>query len=46
MRRYYLLGLIQPASGSSFVFDCANDRREYGAASTARDHLRDDAADA
>jgi hypothetical protein len=26
-------------SGSSFVLDCADDRREYGAASTSRDHL-------
>jgi hypothetical protein len=27
------------ASGSSFVLDCANDRREYGAASASGDHL-------
>ena len=26
-------------SGSSFVLDCANDRREYGAASASGDHL-------
>jgi hypothetical protein len=26
-------------SGSSFVLDCANDRREYGAASTSGDRL-------
>ena len=34
------------SSGSSFVLDCANDRREYGAASASSDRLRDDAADA
>src|SRR5262249_39305908 len=27
------------SSGSSFVLDCANDRREYGAASTSGDYL-------
>ena len=26
-------------SGKSFVFDCANDRREYGAASASSDRL-------
>jgi hypothetical protein len=26
-------------SGKSFVFDCANDRREYGAASASGDRL-------
>jgi hypothetical protein len=26
-------------SGSSFVLDCANDRREYGAASASGDRL-------
>ena len=26
-------------SGSSFVLDCANDRREYGAASASSDRL-------
>jgi hypothetical protein len=29
----------QMPSGSSFVLDCANDRREYGAASASGDHL-------
>jgi hypothetical protein len=29
----------QLPSGSSFVLDCANDRREYGAASASSDHL-------
>ena len=31
-------------SGCSFVLDCTNDRREYGAARASGDHLRDDAA--
>src|SRR5262245_48261762 len=36
----------QLPSGSSFVFDCANNRGENGAASAASDRLRDDATDA
>jgi hypothetical protein len=34
----------QLPSGSSFVLDRANDRREYGAASASSDRLRDNAA--
>ena len=30
---------IARQSGSSFVLDCANDRREYGAASPSGDYL-------
>jgi hypothetical protein len=33
-------------SGSSFVLDCANERREYRPTCDTGDHLRDNAANA
>jgi len=38
-RGYDLKGYARRPSGSSFVLDCANDRREYGATSASGDHL-------